>query len=169
LPTLQGQIEQLSFLGSKEINNKRAPFNLEEIKVRWKKAALENCPGVPCVTNTVPGEVTNVVVTEGLEEGEVIVTFTPPLSDGGSPITEYEVEATEESAGVNSPTISSYSLKSVLVENITITSNDIPLTFAENTNEPVSGFVVSSIIRAKGSKSPITLKGLKVGVSYILG
>jgi hypothetical protein len=22
---------------------------LEEIKVRWKKAALENCPGVPCV------------------------------------------------------------------------------------------------------------------------
>jgi uncharacterized protein (TIGR02145 family) len=23
---------------------------LEEIKVRWKKAALENCPGVPCVT-----------------------------------------------------------------------------------------------------------------------
>jgi uncharacterized protein (TIGR02145 family) len=25
-------------------------YNLEEIKVRWKKAALENCPGVPCVT-----------------------------------------------------------------------------------------------------------------------
>jgi uncharacterized protein (TIGR02145 family) len=25
-------------------------FQLEEIKVRWKKAALENCPGVPCVT-----------------------------------------------------------------------------------------------------------------------
>ena len=24
-------------------------FNLDEIKVRWKKAALENCPGVPCV------------------------------------------------------------------------------------------------------------------------
>jgi uncharacterized protein (TIGR02145 family) len=167
LATLQGQIEQQNFPGSKEINNKRATFNLEELKVRWKKAALENCPGVPCVTNSVPGEVTNVVVTDGLEEGEVIVTFTPPLSDGGSPITEYEVEATEESAGVNSPTISSYSLKSVLVENITITSNDIPLTLAENTNEPVSGFVVSSIIRAKGSKSPITVKGLKVGVSYI--
>jgi hypothetical protein len=26
-----------------------AMCNLEEIKVRWKKAALENCPGVPCV------------------------------------------------------------------------------------------------------------------------
>ena len=24
-------------------------FNLEELKVRWKKAALENCTGVPCV------------------------------------------------------------------------------------------------------------------------
>ncbi len=25
-------------------------YNLEEIKVRWKKAALENCTGVPCTT-----------------------------------------------------------------------------------------------------------------------
>ena len=49
LATLQGQIEQLSFPGSKEINTKRATFNLEEIKVRWKKAALENCTGVPCI------------------------------------------------------------------------------------------------------------------------
>jgi uncharacterized protein (TIGR02145 family) len=28
-------------------------YNLEEIKVRWKKSALENCPGVPCVEVTV--------------------------------------------------------------------------------------------------------------------
>jgi len=28
---------------------RNASYNLEEIKVRWKKAALENCPGVPCV------------------------------------------------------------------------------------------------------------------------
>ena len=34
--------------GNVEIKRK-SPFNLEEIKVRWKKAALENCPGVPCV------------------------------------------------------------------------------------------------------------------------
>ncbi|MFM7090365.1 MAG: fibrobacter succinogenes major paralogous domain-containing protein [Bacteroidota bacterium] len=34
--------------GSMEIKRK-SPFNLEEIKVRWKKAALENCTGVPCV------------------------------------------------------------------------------------------------------------------------
>ena len=28
---------------------RNASFNLEEIKVRWKKVALENCTGVPCV------------------------------------------------------------------------------------------------------------------------
>jgi uncharacterized protein (TIGR02145 family) len=28
---------------------RNATYNLEEIKVRWKKAALENCTGVPCV------------------------------------------------------------------------------------------------------------------------
>ena len=27
---------------------KSSSFNLDELKVRWKKAALENCPGVPC-------------------------------------------------------------------------------------------------------------------------
>ena len=29
---------------------RNASYNLDEIKVRWKKAALENCIGVPCVT-----------------------------------------------------------------------------------------------------------------------
>jgi uncharacterized protein (TIGR02145 family) len=123
---------------------------------------------ITVVDASVPGEVEDVVVTDGLEEGEVIVTFSPPLSDGGSPIIEYEVEATEEQVdGVNSPTISSYSQKNILIENSTITSNDIPLTMIEDTNEPVSGFVVSSIIRTKGLKSPITVKGLKISVSYI--
>jgi uncharacterized protein (TIGR02145 family) len=28
---------------------RNASFNVDEIKVRWKKAALENCSGVPCV------------------------------------------------------------------------------------------------------------------------
>jgi hypothetical protein len=30
---------------------RKASYNLDEIKVRWKKAALENCPGVPCTTS----------------------------------------------------------------------------------------------------------------------
>jgi uncharacterized protein (TIGR02145 family) len=33
-----------------EVLEKKASFNMEEIKVRWKKSALENCSGVPCVT-----------------------------------------------------------------------------------------------------------------------
>jgi len=33
---------------------RNASFNLEEIKVRWKKAALENCTGVPCVITPPP-------------------------------------------------------------------------------------------------------------------
>ena len=31
---------------------RKLTFNIEEIKVRWKKAALENCTGVPGVTAT---------------------------------------------------------------------------------------------------------------------
>jgi uncharacterized protein (TIGR02145 family) len=31
---------------------RNASFNLDEIKVRWKKAALENCTGVPCTPFT---------------------------------------------------------------------------------------------------------------------
>jgi uncharacterized protein (TIGR02145 family) len=37
--------------GKMPLENKRnAQYNLEEIKVRWKKAALENCNGVPCIS-----------------------------------------------------------------------------------------------------------------------
>jgi len=28
---------------------RNASFNLDELKIRWKKAASENCTGVPCV------------------------------------------------------------------------------------------------------------------------
>jgi len=57
LVTLQGQAVQESLPGAKEISNRKTSFNLEEIKVRWKKAALENCQGVPCTTTgpTGPG------------------------------------------------------------------------------------------------------------------
>jgi uncharacterized protein (TIGR02145 family) len=47
--SLNGQV-----LNSQEIDKgtgiqRNALFNVDEIKVRWKKAALENCLGVPCV------------------------------------------------------------------------------------------------------------------------
>ena len=45
----------LNSTDNKELGIKRnASYNLEEIKVRWKKAALENCPGLPCVVTPPP-------------------------------------------------------------------------------------------------------------------
>jgi len=64
-------------------------IRLEEIKVRWKKQALESC--IPNCGN-VPSSPTNIVVTIG--NGEASVSFGPPLSDGGSPITSYTITAT---------------------------------------------------------------------------
>jgi uncharacterized protein (TIGR02145 family) len=50
LVTLQSQTVQESLPGAEEISNRKTSFNLDEIKIRWKKAALENCTGVPCTT-----------------------------------------------------------------------------------------------------------------------
>ena len=63
-------------------------FNLEELKVRWKKAALENCTGVPCITNTVPGAPTVGVATAGVASASVSFVAS---SNGGSVITGYTV------------------------------------------------------------------------------
>jgi hypothetical protein len=35
--------------------NQNTQDSLEEIKVRWKKADLENCDGLPCISVTAPG------------------------------------------------------------------------------------------------------------------
>jgi hypothetical protein len=68
-------------------------YNLEEIKVRWKKAALENCPGVPCPTFSVSGSCSSITATP-TGPSSASVSFVPPTSDGGSPITGYTVTAT---------------------------------------------------------------------------
>ena len=47
--SLNAQVINSQSLESVERNKRNTSFNLEEIKVRWKKAALENCPGSPCV------------------------------------------------------------------------------------------------------------------------
>jgi uncharacterized protein (TIGR02145 family) len=78
--------------GNMEIKRK-SPFNLDEIKVRWKKAALENCPGVPCPTFSVPGPCSSIVATP-TSPSSASVSFVPPTSDGGSAITGYIVTAT---------------------------------------------------------------------------
>lgn len=48
------QVISNSVLIKEGIIERKSSFNIEEIKVRWKKAALENCPGVPCVTTPPP-------------------------------------------------------------------------------------------------------------------
>ena len=72
---------------------RNALYNLDEIKVRWKKAALENCPGVPCPTFSVPGPCSSIVAAP-TSPSSASVSFVPPTSDGGSPITGYIVTAT---------------------------------------------------------------------------
>ena len=72
-------------------------FNLDEIKVRWKKAALENCPWVVCPTSSVPGPCTTILATP-MGPSSANVSFVPPTNDGGSPITGYIVTATPTSS-----------------------------------------------------------------------
>ncbi len=45
---LNGQVIHSNEIEKGTNIQRNASFNVEEIKVRWKKAALENCPGVPC-------------------------------------------------------------------------------------------------------------------------
>jgi len=48
--SLNGQVINSNGIEKGTSIQRNATYNLEEIKVRWKKAALENCTGVPCVT-----------------------------------------------------------------------------------------------------------------------
>ena len=66
--SLNGKVINSQAIDEKTGIKRNALYNLEEIKVRWKKAALENCPGVPCVTapscpSTVPDNDNNVYNT----------------------------------------------------------------------------------------------------------
>ena len=51
---LNGQVINNQESHKIEVNKQKSGFNLEEIKVRWKKEALENCPGVPCIVTPPP-------------------------------------------------------------------------------------------------------------------
>jgi uncharacterized protein (TIGR02145 family) len=124
---------------------RNALYNIEEIKVRWKKAALENCPGVPCPTFSVPGPCRSIAATPTIPYS-VTVSFLVPTSDGGSPITGYIVTAT--------PTASA-SAKRKSSSVITATGSSSPmlvtgLTFSVN-------YIFSLVAtNAVGSSSPVT-------------
>ena len=80
-------------LEEKTGNKRNVLFNLEEIKVRWKKAALENCPGGPCPFISEPGPCSSIVATP-TGPYSASISFVSPTTDGGSPITGYIVTAT---------------------------------------------------------------------------
>ena len=52
--SLNGQVIHSNEIEKGTSIQRNASFNVDEIKVRWKKAALENCPGVPCIVTPPP-------------------------------------------------------------------------------------------------------------------
>jgi len=124
---------------------RKSPFNLEEIKVRWKKAALENCLGVPCVTTTVSGAPTSVTATAG--NASASVAFTAPASDGGSPITGYTVTSSPgnfTATGATSPI------------NVTGLTNGTAYTFTVVATNAVGNSVASSASAAVTPAAPFS-------------
>ncbi len=124
---------------------RKASYNLDEIKVRWKKAALENCPGVPCVTNTAPGAPTNVVATAG--NASASVAFTAPASNGGSVITSYTVTSSPggiSATGPSSPI------------NVTGLTNTTPYTFRVVATNAIGNSEASTASTAVTPVIPIT-------------
>jgi uncharacterized protein (TIGR02145 family) len=91
--SLVGQVTNSIETQIKNGFDRKSIFNLDEIKVRWKKAALENCPGVPCPSLYPPGPCSSIIATP-TGPSSASVSFVPPTYDGGSPITGYVVTAT---------------------------------------------------------------------------
>lgn len=52
--SLNGQVINSQEIDKGKNIERNTSFNQEEIKVRWKKAALENCPGIPCTVTPPP-------------------------------------------------------------------------------------------------------------------
>jgi uncharacterized protein (TIGR02145 family) len=158
LTTLQGQIVQERLPGAEEINNMRSPFNLEELKVRWKKAALENCPRVPCITATVPGPPTSVTASAG--NASASVAFVAPTNNGGNAITGYTVTSSPggfTATGATSPI------------NVTGLTNGTAYTFRVVATNAVGNSVASAASTAVTPVAPNTVPGPPTAVVATAG
>ena len=133
-------------------------FNLEELKVRWKKAALENCPGVPCITATAAGSPTGVVATAGVASASV--AFVAPTSNGGSAITGYTVTSSPGSftaMGTSSPI------------NVTGLTNGTAYTFTVVATNAVGNSVASAASTAVTPTAAVTVPGAPTSVVATAG
>ena len=128
---------------------RNASYNLEEIKVRWKKSALENCQGAPCSAITAPGAVTSIVATP-TGPTSASVSFVPPINDGGSPITGYTETATPTSTGVAPAKRKSSGI-------ITVTGNSSPISVSGLTLGVNYFFSVVAMNAVGGSSVTITI------------
>jgi uncharacterized protein (TIGR02145 family) len=158
LVTLNGQIVQERLPGAEEISNRRSPFNLEELKVRWKKAALENCPGVPCITVTVPGPPTSVTASAG--NASASVSFVAPTNNGGSAITGYTVTSSPggiTATGTTSPI------------NVTGLTNGTAYTFRVIATNVIGNSVASAASTAVTPIAPNTVPGPPTSVVATAG
>jgi uncharacterized protein (TIGR02145 family) len=132
-------------ISSQEIEEKRGinrntMYNLEEIKVRWKKAALENCVGAPCSAITVPGAPTGVVATVG---NSVSVSFVAPTNNGGRAITGYTVTsnpATSPVTGTTSPINVTGLTNGTAYRFTVIATNDLGNSVASSVSTAVTAF-----------------------------
>ena len=135
--SLNGQVINSQEKEKNEGIQRNATYNLEEIKVRWKKAALENCTGVPCVSATVPGAPTTVIATWG--NASASVAFEGPSNNGGRAITGYTVTsnpATSAVTGTTSPI------------NVTGLTNGTAYTFTVIATNELGNSVASSVSTA---------------------
>ena len=140
---------------------RNAQYNLEEIKVRWKKAALENCAGSPCSAITVPGAPTGVVATVG--NTSVSVAFVAPTNNGGRAITSYTVTsnpATSPVTGTSSP-INVTGLTSGTTYTFTVVAtNEIGNSVASSASTAVKSFICGTTISdIDGNSYPTVLIG----------
>ena len=88
--SLNGQVINKQESDKIEGIKRKSSFNVEEIKVRWKKAALENCPGVPCTstaacTAATPSASPTIVLTRGTESITPITIATTGATGIGTP------------------------------------------------------------------------------------
>ena len=133
-------------------------MRIEELKVRWKKAALENCAGVPCVTIAVPGAPTAVVATAG--NASASVAFVAPANNGGSAITGYTVTsnpATSPVSGATSPI------------NVTGLTNGTSYTFTVVATNAVGNSLASAASTAVTPVAPNTVPGAPTAVVATAG
>ena len=93
---------------------RKASFNLEEIKVRWKKAALENCTGVPCTT------------TAACSAGTPSSSPNFGLSQGTASITPITI-ATTGATGIGTATGLPSGISATWAGNVITISGTIPL------------------------------------------